>query len=159
MALHSVMYVWRCIVRCVRPPPPPPHVNYTSDVRVYLCYTRVIESIVKSVEKATPASSSRRRVRQDGRAEPGSRAQARDEKSYPLFSTKLLRGPTTLHFEREVPLFTNGSSPNLNWRFSWGSAQKWRGLGGFAPHRGFRGGPQSRKIVIFGGFSPPAPKR
>ena len=58
MALHSVMYVCRCIVRCVKPPPP--HVNYTSDVRVYLCYTRVIESIVKSVEKATPASSSRR---------------------------------------------------------------------------------------------------
>ena len=61
-------------------------------------------------------------------------------------------------FFREVPLFTGRSSPNLVWTSRWGPAEKWRGLGGFAPHSGVRGGPQSGKIDIFGGFSPLAPK-
>ena len=52
MALQSVMYVCRCIVRCAKPPPPsPPHENYTSDVRVYLCYTRVIREQYKNVKR------------------------------------------------------------------------------------------------------------
>ena len=70
-----------------------------------------------------------------------------------------MRTESTPLFVSEVPLFTDGSSPNLEWRFPWGADEKWRGLGGFAPHRGVGGGPQSGKIDIFGGFSPPAPKR
>ena len=69
-----------------------------------------------------------------------------------------MRFRTDRLFEREVPLFTNGSSPNLKWSFSWGSAQKWRGSSPFESHRGVRGGPQRSKISSFSCFLLISPK-
>ena len=67
MALHSVMYVCRSIVQCVKPPsPPPPHVNCTSDVRVYLCYTRVIREQCKNVKRLRLQLLTSTRVRMMG---------------------------------------------------------------------------------------------
>ena len=62
-------------------------------------------------------------------------------------------------FFREVPLFTGRSSPNLARTSGRGANEKRRGLGGLAPHRGDGGGPQSRKIGIFGTISGLVPKR